>query len=134
MTGLQVATTFALLGLIWVVQLVQYPAFRRLPEDVFRACHRHHCNAITPIVAPLLVGEAISLIALWGDPAAHPLQPWIAASAAPAWISTVLVQVPLHRRLARGADAHTIDRLVGSNWIRTAAWSAKAALVAATLA
>jgi hypothetical protein len=45
------------------------------------------------------------------------------------WLSTFFVQVPLHARLARGFDAHLHGRLVASSWIRTGAWSARAALV-----
>jgi hypothetical protein len=46
-------------------------------------------------------------------------------------LSTALVQVPLHESLRRGdAPAETVDRLVRSTRIRTAAWSARAALAA----
>ena len=47
------------------------------------------------------------------------------------WLSTFLVQVPLHERLA--VEGHTNDvvaRLVRGNWIRTIAWTARAILAA----
>jgi hypothetical protein len=44
------------------------------------------------------------------------------------WFSTFAVQVPLHRQLAAGFDALALRRLVRSNWLRTIAWSARAAL------
>jgi hypothetical protein len=46
------------------------------------------------------------------------------------WASTFLVQVPAHGTLARGFDEAAHARLVGSNWIRTAAWTARALLLA----
>ena len=45
------------------------------------------------------------------------------------WGSTALIQMPLHARLARGFDMLLIERLVATNWLRTLAWSARAALV-----
>ena len=44
------------------------------------------------------------------------------------WLSTALVQVPLHRRLQGGFDAAAHRRLVRTNWLRTAAWTLRAAL------
>lgn len=131
---LQVATTFAMLGLIWIVQLVQYPGFRRVPPEAFARYHHHHCAAISWIVGPLMLGEAVAAVILWRDPAGGPLQTAIMCCLAVAWLSTGLLQIPLHRRLARGWDEPAIRRLVNTNWLRTAAWSAKAALVAGSLA
>ena len=42
--GLQAAATFGMTGLIWLVQLVQYPAFARVGAAEFAAFHRHHCS------------------------------------------------------------------------------------------
>ncbi|MEM6553254.1 MAG: hypothetical protein AAF750_14150 [Planctomycetota bacterium] len=45
------------------------------------------------------------------------------------WGSTVLLQIPLHQRLCEAADAGAAERLVGTNWVRTAAWSGRGVLV-----
>ena len=46
------------------------------------------------------------------------------------WLSTAILQVPLHRKLELGGyDARVIRRLVATNWLRTLAWSARAVLV-----
>jgi hypothetical protein len=49
------------------------------------------------------------------------------------WASTALLQIPAHGRLASGFDASAAATLVSSNWIRTVAWSARGAIVAAML-
>jgi hypothetical protein len=49
------------------------------------------------------------------------------------WLSTFLLQVPCHRRLERGFDAAAASRLVATNWIRTIAWSLRAAVAVALL-
>jgi hypothetical protein len=50
------------------------------------------------------------------------------------WITTALVQVPLHRRLSAGYDEPTGRRLVRTNWVRTALWSLRGLVVALMLA
>ncbi|MEN9504491.1 MAG: hypothetical protein RI958_417, partial [Actinomycetota bacterium] len=48
--------------------------------------------------------------------------------------STVFLQVPQHAELARARDPRREQRLVRSNWIRTAAWTARGAAVLVMLA
>jgi hypothetical protein len=45
------------------------------------------------------------------------------------WLSTFLLQVPIHKDLQSGKDFKRISRLVTTNWIRTIAWSIKAIIV-----
>ena len=45
------------------------------------------------------------------------------------WFSTFVLQVPIHNQLKTGKEDREIRRLVTTNWIRTAAWSLKAATV-----
>ena len=45
------------------------------------------------------------------------------------WLSTFLVQVPLHNALAAGKDPLLIERLISTNWWRTGLWTLKAILV-----
>jgi hypothetical protein len=117
------AATWALVGLIWVVQLVQYPLFARVGREAFAAYHQHYTRQITWVVAPLMfleIGTAAWLVI------AGSRDSWLLASLVPLafnWISTGLVQIPLHEKLAAGFDVHTHARLVATNWWRTSAWS-----------
>jgi hypothetical protein len=52
----------------------------------------------------------------------------------PIWLSTALLQVPAHRRLGSGFDDTVAARLVQTNWLRTALWSARSALILVVLA
>jgi hypothetical protein len=45
------------------------------------------------------------------------------------WLSTFVLQVPIHNRLKAGKEDREIRHLVATNWIRTAAWSLKAVVV-----
>ena len=45
------------------------------------------------------------------------------------WLSTFVCQVPAHERLSKQFDPRIHRRLVRSNWLRTAVWSARGAVV-----
>ena len=60
---------------------------------------------------------------------------WVAAGwLGVALLSTVLVQVPLHARLAEHHDAQAAHRLVTSNWVRTVAWTVRGLVLSWVLA
>ena len=129
---IQMATTWAMTGIIWFVQLVQYPSFANVDPASFPDFHAHHSNSISMIVAPLMIAEAVSGVAfLWAPLRVQtPTQIWLGIGLiAFIWASTLLLQVPAHRQLDSGFDEGTWRMLVRSNWLRTIAWSARAALV-----
>ena len=119
------AVTWALVGLIWTIQMVHYPLFAQVGPEHFVAYHRRHTREITLVVGPLMLAELVTaaLLVLEGN-----RDPWLLASLpllALIWISTGFVQIPLHNTLTTGFDAHAHRRLVTTNWWRTAAWSAR---------
>lgn len=119
-------------GIIWFVQLVQYPSFARVDPISFPAFHDHHSSAISILVGPLMIIEAVSAVAfLWTPLRVQTAgQIWLGIGLiAIIWASTFLLQVPAHNRLGEGFDQATWRMLVNSNWLRTLAWSARAALV-----
>ncbi|MFM8998476.1 MAG: hypothetical protein ACKOKE_00030 [Actinomycetota bacterium] len=125
------ASTLAMVGVIWIVQLVQYPGFLEVGASEFRAYHAAHSQRISLIVGPLMAIEGVT--ALWllvARPAAIPLWAVVAGLVllAVALGTTMVVSVPLHGTLANGWDAEAIGRLVRTNWIRTVAWTARGAL------
>ena len=124
------ATCF-MAGLIWFVQIVHYPLFARVSTAHFAGYARAHQARTTGVVAPVMLVEAATavVIVLSPPPGDAPAIAWIAlALLAIAWLSTALVQIPSHRRLETGFAAPAHRRLVASNWIRTVAWSARAAI------
>lgn len=128
----QIATTFSLTGFIWLVQIVHYPLFSFAGEEKYRLFHLAHMNRITFVVAPLMVAEAISgaLIIFYPPENADPRFLLIGAALIMAiWLSTFLLQVPLHEKLAQGFDADVHRALVNTNWIRTIGWSLRSALI-----
>lgn len=124
--ALHASAACAMAAVLWYVQLVHYPRFAAIPPADFPAYQAANIRRTACLVAPLMAVEAAAALTLaWRDGAAA----WTGLSAlALAWASTILVQLPLHRALTRGFDPVLLERLLRTNWLRTAAWSARAAL------
>ena len=129
----QLAVSCFLTGLIWLVQVVHYPLMAKVGAERFAEYERLHAAWITPVVGPAMLAEAaIAALLLVHRPATLPAwAAWTgAALVALLWAVTFFVSVPCHGVLAQGFDAAAHERLVATNWWRTAAWTARAALSA----
>jgi hypothetical protein len=138
----QFAATLFMTGLIWFVQIVHYPLFATIHTKTTRAAFRdyenRHANRTGWVVFPPMAVELLTaLAALYPNlRPAFVSQPTAIASGVlvlAIWVSTGLIQVPLHNRLAANPTAETIRRLILSNWLRTALWTARAILLTAAL-
>jgi hypothetical protein len=124
------AVTWTLVGLIHTIQWVHYPLFKNVGSQDFPEFHRQHTTRITRLVAPLMVLELLT--ATWMLVKNTPNSPLFLASLPPLaliWISTALLQVPLHNRLSNGFNPAIHRRLVRTNHIRTVAWTLRALLL-----
>ena len=129
---LHVAATLAMVGLIWFVQIVHYPLFSRVGRDCFRRYEMDHQRLVAWIVAPGMLTElATAIMLLWYRPVGlEPTTIWFGiALLASIWLVTYTIQVPQHASLVLAYDEGLQRRLVRGNWYRTAAWSARGALV-----
>jgi len=126
------AATWYLVGLCWLVQRVQYPLMSQVGIEAFRGYEAGHVSRIGPVVAPVMILELATglLLLVTGDEAFR--QPLFVASIAllaVVWLSTFLIQVPLHEILGADFDAQAHASLVRSNWIRTIAWSLRGGIL-----
>lgn len=126
------ATTLFMVGVIWFVQIVHYPLFQCVGEAGFAKYERQHTRRTGYVLTvPMLVEFATAAALAWR------LGGGLAWSGfgllAVIWLSTWVWQVPAHRRLEQGFDDATHRRLVGTNWVRTAAWSARGIIALALL-
>lgn len=128
-----VLATATMVGIIWLVQVLVYPAFLHVKEAFFAEYHQHHMKSITRLVAPLIVLEVVSIAVLFA--LAFSFLSFLALAINLAVIAlTMFWQVPLHRQLSKTKDTRTILKLVRSNWIRTTLWTAKLGVLVALLA
>ena len=120
-----------LTGVIWVVQLVTYPALMLVGKPEFSRYHAAHTRGMGWVVgAPMVLELGLASWLAW---AAYP--GWGAGPAlgqlalvVVVWLATFFIAVPFHNRL--GADGYNyiaLDGLTRTNWLRTLAWTARLA-------
>ena len=120
-----------LVGLIWSIQVLIYPQFRKVGEEEFVRFHFAHCWRVGLLIAPLLALEAVTAACLLYQ--GHRERPFeLSVILIPViWMLTATVYAPLHTRLMLGSKPQTIRRLILTNWLRTLAWTARGIMVAA---
>ena len=122
-----------LTGVIWVVQLVTYPALMLVGKADFARYHAAHTRGMGWVVGAPMVTELA--LAAWLAWVAYPT--WGASRAlgqlalvVVVWLVTFFIAVPFHNRLAAdGYNYVALDGLTRTNWLRTLAWTARAALL-----
>jgi hypothetical protein len=121
-------------GIIWFVQLIHYPAFRRMSEPLFATAMAEHQARTGLLVGPMMVFELLTAVLLVFVSRLNQL--WLVLNLGlllAIWIVTFLVQTPLHRALSTEFSPAAIDLLVNSNWIRTTLWSIHLVVVVGVL-
>lgn len=120
------AATWAMVGFIWTIQLVQYPLLAVVGPDDFATYVEGHQRRVVVVLGMFAVVEVISAAAVGWASDAVPLWLWLGAGAllVAIWIATAVFFAPLHGRLAAdGFDAGRVHLLVATNWFRTVAWT-----------
>jgi hypothetical protein len=121
---LHCAVTCYMAGVIWFVQVVHYPLFSRVGKEGFGAYEHAHVQRTGWAVGPPMIAElGFASILVWSAPG---VLAWAGLGlVASLWLTTIIFQVPAHRRLRMGFDELAYHRLLITNWLRTAAWSAR---------
>ena len=114
-------------GIIWMVQLVHYPAFKYVEKERAIDFHRFHTDMISLLVAPLMVIELATAFLMFRGFGAFGWSIFVLTILI--WLSTFTLQVPLHRNLGKNWDLTTIQRLISTNWLRTGLWTIKTVMV-----
>ena len=131
------AATWGMVGVIWMVQVVHYPMLAQYSAGAPVRAVVDHQRRIAPVVGPFMAAEGVTALILLVDrPATMGAASALAAAAllGVALLSTIAIQVPLHSRLAEDHDDELARTLITTNWLRTAAWTARGVLLAAVLA
>jgi hypothetical protein len=132
------AFTLYMTGMIWSMQVFEYPLFALVGRKEFPTYHAAH-NRSLPffVILPSVLALGSAVVLFWIRPAGIPL--WsvvlVVALDLAVLVSTIAWQAPLHERLDReGFSAEVIRTLVRSNWIRTALWTINALLLLSMVA
>ena len=123
-------TTFAMTGVIWLVQLAHYPNLH-VPGASAEYFERN-ASRTGYVVVPLMLVEAATAAALLFIHR-DALYLILALLLAAIWLSTAVFSVPCHNQLCKtGYSKTTVTRLVRTNWPRTLLWTTRSTLLLAT--
>ena len=131
---LQLVASVGMAAVIWFVQIAHYPLHFHVPADASAAYQQSHMYRVTFIVGPLMLTETIAATWLLFLPLPCELADlaWIGfILVVLVWISTAVWQVPCHRRLEVGRDEKALRKLILTNWVRTALWTARSVVACA---
>lgn len=105
-----------------MVQLIIYPSFHAIDDDLFSSWHRRYVGVIGMIVIPLMFVQA-GCIALQLLTSLDWTIILSATAVLGAWLVTFTASAPSHRKLQQeGKDPKIINRLIHTNWLRTVCW------------
>jgi hypothetical protein len=132
MIALLVTLAFSLYmtGMIWSMQVLEYPLFALVGPKEFPTYHRRHNGALPfLVIVPSLVAFVSALALIFTRPARLPLWATIVIAGLDliVIIVTALREAPLHAKLDReGASPLVVRQLVQGNWARTVVWTGNA--------
>ncbi len=124
-------STLFMVGLIWFVQIVHYPLFAGVGFSQFTEYEQQHTSATTWVVAPPMLIEGTTAMLLFRYRIAGVSLTSLMigmGQLVSIWLSTAFLQVPCHESLAITFDPLIHQQLVGTNWLRTIAWSIRGGL------
>ena len=122
--------TWAMVGVIWTVQVVHYPLMAFTGPDHSAAYQQRHVKQISLLVVPLMSIEAVAAVALFIS------QPGVLSMLGVLlligiWGVTGAMSVPAHDRLQFGYRREPFKLLMRSNSMRTALWTLRGVVVVA---
>ena len=123
--------SFALTGVIWIVQLVHYPSFHFIEETNFKEFEQAHIYRTSILLGPLMILEFMTgATLLVGSFYLPSYILWINfIFIILIWSITWLWSIPLHNKLNKGKCRKLIDKLITSNWPRTILWTGKSCIL-----
>lgn len=119
--------TIFMTGLIWTMQVVHYPLLGEVGETAFINYEIAHQRLISLVVIPIMLLELGTggLLIVANETMSRS---WLISSLGLLlliWLSTFVLQGPMHTVLAEGFDKTVHRNLVASNWIRTILWTTR---------
>jgi hypothetical protein len=134
---LNLVLSFIAVGLIWTIQLVHYPSMRFIPKERFVEYHNFHSIRISFLAMPLMLTELGTSLMLFYQNYDNAIQTIFFINlfiVVLIWLSTFLIQVPLHNALSKEKQSEKLSKLICTNWIRTILWTARSILMILFLA
>jgi hypothetical protein len=124
----QLFTSFYMMGIIWLVQIIHYPLFKLVGPENWSKYHSQHIKLTSMVIAGPMILELLSLAILFYLSPSYLNNNLMITSALLLiiiWVTTFFVSVPAHNQLAIKFNEKSWKKLVQTNWIRTISWTLK---------
>lgn len=127
----QTAATLFMAGVLWTMQLLNYPLLALVGRGAFTTYEAAHNRRFGLVVVPGVLAALTGTIGLLVS-RPHQIPLWAPicelALVVVVVLSTAALQGRQHAALATGFDERILRQLVRTNWIRVIAWSAAGVL------
>lgn len=123
--------TWMLIGIVWFVQVVHFPLYSYIKKG-FHEYERSYLKRTGWLVGPLMLIEAISAIFLLSFASYTPIIQLAAVNLillVLIWIMTFLFHMSEQGSLAIRFSKNMHEKLVSTNWGRTALWTLRGILI-----
>lgn len=124
--------TFILTGIVWCIQVVNYPLLPMIDREKFCDFEKKYQRKTSFLLFPFIVLEcffAILLLIVAKEGMCRILAFALFALLLFVWFSTFCLQIPQHAELAHGFSMKNIKRLIQTHWIRTVAWTLRSLIL-----
>ena len=115
-------STSLMVGVIWVIQLLNYPSFHFINDKKYIEFQHFHMQRISFIVIPAMLIELASALLL-AYFFRSSLTIILLALLLGVWVITFIFFTNMHQKLTNGYNQSIVDRLIQINWSRTILWS-----------
>ncbi|PKA99983.1 hypothetical protein B0O79_3707 [Flavobacteriaceae bacterium MAR_2009_75] len=119
----QLTFDFALVVLIWLVQLIIYPSFKYIPRHDLLNWHQRYVKRMGIIVVPLMLGQ-VALMSLQVFKQISSYSVGVLLLVLVQWIITLSFFAPMHQKISSDKySEENLNQLVKTNWIRTVVYT-----------
>lgn len=125
------ALTWVMVGIIWFVQVVHYPLYRKIHEG-FSDYERTHLRRSSLLMGPIMIVEVLTALLLIGLAKTTFFTTLASINFVLLifiWISTCLFQVQQHQMLSVRFSKKIHHMLLSTNWVRTVLWTGRGLLL-----
>ena len=114
---------FGMVVLIWLVQLIIYPAFANIAKSKMVRWHQSYTKNLGFVVIPLMfVQLGVIIYQTFLQINLYTIASLLVVITL--WIITFTLFVPLHNKVAKGNFSESLGKnLIATNWIRTFLWT-----------
>ena len=105
-------STSLMVGVIWVIQLVHYPAFHFIDKDMYASFQKFHMNSISLIVVPVMILELATGVLLLAGNSKNILIIISFSLLILIWAITGIFFSGAHGKLILGYNTLVVDKLV----------------------